>query len=130
METVILLVEDEPHACRAVRSFLEDEGFRVETATSGSGALRLLERGKYNAVVTNLELGDGINGLEVLNRFECMNPGRCKILMSGSSVLQTDCDSVGATFLPKPIDLERLVQVLRMGVASSGNSNKGTDCSA
>jgi DNA-binding NtrC family response regulator len=126
-DTAILLVEDEPLACRAARSFLENEGFRVEIATSGSAALRLLERGNYNAVVTNLDLGDGINGLQVLDRFERVNPGKCKILISGSSVLQSACDSVGAIFLPKPIDLERLAQTLRVALRDSSSSGQGSD---
>jgi DNA-binding NtrC family response regulator len=113
MDALILLVEDEPVARQAVRSFLEDEGFMVETVTSGRAALHLLERRLFNAVVTNLELGDGVDGLEVLKRFEHVNPGKCKVLISGRDVLQSSCDSVGAVFLPKPIDLQRLIQVLR-----------------
>jgi DNA-binding NtrC family response regulator len=113
MDAPILLVEDEPIACQAVKSFLEDEGFTVETVTNGRGALHLLGSSSYHAVVTNLELGDGIDGLEVLSRFEHVNPGKCKILISGRDVLQSSCDSVGAVFLPKPIDLTRLAQILR-----------------
>jgi two-component system cell cycle response regulator DivK len=124
MDAPILLVEDEPIACLAVRSFLESEGFTVETVMSGRAALHVLESGSYNAVVTNLELGDGIDGLKVLDRFERVSPGKCKILISGSSVLQSSCDSVGAVLLPKPIDLNRLAHMLRTALA---NDPQGTD---
>jgi two-component system cell cycle sensor histidine kinase/response regulator CckA len=114
MRTTILLVEDEAVSRRALTAFLEDEGYSVEVVADGDAALRLLgDHHSFDAVITNLELGGSVDGLDVLKHFERTNPGRCKILISGNTVLESSCDLVGAAFLPKPVDLEKLLRTVR-----------------
>lgn len=52
----ILVVDDEPFVCDAVRMMLSFDGHRVETASSGREALNMFEKGKYDLVITDYSM--------------------------------------------------------------------------
>jgi len=60
----ILVVDDEPNIIELARLYLEQEGYRVEAASSGSDALAKLDAIKPALVVLDLMLPD-IDGFEV-----------------------------------------------------------------
>jgi len=66
----VLVVEDSAAMRAFVRAALEDESshdpIEVTEASSGFEALRLLPRGPYDCVVTDVNMPD-INGLELVN---------------------------------------------------------------
>ena len=69
----ILVVEDSNSTRAFVRSALEDPSFgasvgetEVVEAASGFEAMRLLPRGPYDLIVTDINMGD-INGLELIH---------------------------------------------------------------
>lgn len=49
----ILVVDDEPFVCDAVKMMLTFDGHSVETASSGKMALELFAPGKYDLVITD-----------------------------------------------------------------------------
>jgi two-component system phosphate regulon response regulator PhoB len=61
----ILLVDDEPDILELVRFHLEQEGYAVETAATGSAALDSLRRGPPDLAVLDVMLPD-LSGTEVL----------------------------------------------------------------
>src|SRR5271163_1085402 len=69
----ILVVEDSGSTRAFVRAVLEDgvfadayAGVEVTEATCGFDAMRLLPRGRYDLIVTDLNMAD-INGLELIS---------------------------------------------------------------
>ncbi len=52
----ILVVDDEPFVCDAVKMMLKFDGHLVETAASGKDALALFEPGKFDLVITDFEM--------------------------------------------------------------------------
>ena len=52
----ILVVDDDPVVCDAVRRMLAFDGHQVEMATSGEQALGLFEIGKFDLVLTDQEM--------------------------------------------------------------------------
>jgi two-component system NtrC family sensor kinase len=54
----ILVVDDEQSIQRLLGSILEMDGHRVETARNGREALRRLERGRYDLVITDIKMPD------------------------------------------------------------------------
>jgi CheY-like chemotaxis protein len=52
----ILVVDDEPFVCEAVKLMLEFDGHRVETATSATEALKLYDEGHFDIVVTDYSM--------------------------------------------------------------------------
>lgn len=52
----ILVVDDQPHIIRVIRLGLEREGYRVETAGNGQEALEHLRDGRYDVLITDVEM--------------------------------------------------------------------------
>ena len=74
MQSLILVVDDEPKIVRLARDYLEKNGFRVVTAADGSSALAMARREKPDLIVLDLLL-PGMDGREV-----------CRILRNESDV--------------------------------------------
>jgi CheY-like chemotaxis protein len=52
----ILVVDDEPFVCDAVKMMLMFDGHNVTTANSGKDALALFEKGKFDLVITDFSM--------------------------------------------------------------------------
>ena len=63
----ILIVEDEQDILQLVKLYLEKEGFRTVTATTGAEGLKSAKQDKPDLVVLDLMLPE-IDGLEVCKR--------------------------------------------------------------
>jgi two-component system alkaline phosphatase synthesis response regulator PhoP len=63
----ILLIDDEPAIVETVRAYLEAEGYTVQTASDGPGALQLARSFQPDVLILDIML-PGFDGLEVLRR--------------------------------------------------------------
>jgi two-component system OmpR family response regulator len=54
----ILVVDDEPAVCGALKMMLEYDGHKVQTAGSGKEALSLLEQHKFDLITTDYAMPD------------------------------------------------------------------------
>jgi two-component system chemotaxis response regulator CheY len=110
----VLVVEDSPAMRTFVRSVLEQgpEEVEVQEAASGFDALRLLPRGSYGLVITDINMPD-INGLELL-RFVRQGPQHRDTAVLVISTMSSERDreralALGAdAFLAKPFSPETL----------------------
>jgi CheY-like chemotaxis protein len=57
----ILVVDDEPAVCGAIKMMLEHDGHQVQTANNGREALSLLEEGRFDLVTTDFAM-QGMKG--------------------------------------------------------------------
>ena len=67
----VLIVEDDPHIAELMRMHLRDEGYAIEHAADGNTGVRLLEQGRWDALVLDLML-PGVDGLEICRRARAM----------------------------------------------------------
>lgn len=117
----VLVVEDSPSARAFVRAVLEDSQFvasygpcEVVEATGGFEAMRLLPRGPYDLVVTDVNMAD-INGLELVQfiRRSEHHKGTPLVLIS-TQAMERDVArglSLGAdAYLAKPFTAAQLRQ--------------------
>src|SRR5262249_57080336 len=63
----VLVVDDEPSLAELLASVLRYEGWEIQTASDGSGAVRTAREFRPDAVVLDIMLPD-FDGLEVLRR--------------------------------------------------------------
>ena len=63
----ILVVDDDPDALDLAVAMIEDSGYEIETATSGSEALEAMARQRPDAMILDLML-PGMDGFEVVHR--------------------------------------------------------------
>ena len=68
MDIQVLVVEDDEHICNTVKTFLQNEGYRVDAAFHGDKALEMIYDKNYNLVIMDILL-PGINGQELLKEF-------------------------------------------------------------
>jgi two-component system, NtrC family, response regulator AtoC len=78
----ILLVDDEPGMLRYIRTLLEVDDYKVETATTGEEALQRLEKGLQPDLVLLDVLMPGIDGLETLEKLRQKRPGLKVVMLS------------------------------------------------
>lgn len=119
----MLVVEDSASTRALVRAIVESDAFRaavgeceVIEAASGFDAMRLLPRGPYDLIVTDINMGD-INGLELI-QFIRKSERYKETPLVIISTQSTDRDverglALGANaFVPKPFTAEALQSVL------------------
>jgi CheY-like chemotaxis protein len=62
----ILVVDDEPTVCRAIKMLLQFDGHFVQTVDSGEAALALLEQCPFDLIITDFSLSPhGLNGVQL-----------------------------------------------------------------
>jgi len=61
----LLLIEDEPAVLDFVRSALERNGYSVVCTASGADALRLLSKGDFHGVISDMRTPGGVDGAQV-----------------------------------------------------------------
>jgi response regulator RpfG family c-di-GMP phosphodiesterase len=110
----LLLVEDEAISRLALTQLLSDQGYSVVTTASGEEALGLLGTRNFDAVIADAKLRSGVNGFDVLRKFECVNPGGAKLLITGYSVGQLRENApVETIYISKPIDFDDFLLKLK-----------------
>ena len=110
---VILVVEDDHLIQSVVEESLTDGGFEIVIASSGEDAVQLLDtaKGKYRALVTDINLGTGnIDGWEVARHAREIDPEFPVIYMSGKDATEWASKGVpNSIMLAKPFAPAQLV---------------------
>ncbi|MDB5943861.1 MAG: two component, sigma54 specific, transcriptional regulator, Fis family [Ramlibacter sp.] len=114
----VLVVDDEPDLRTLYELTLLREGYRVDAAGTLAEAWQLLEAHRFDAVITDMRLPDGL-GLELLNRMlEQQRPERCVVMTAyGSAENAVDALKAGAfDYLTKPVDLKQFRNVVAAAI--------------
>lgn len=112
----ILVVDDEVLICELVQELLEAEGAVVVTEVDGRAAMLRLEDEPFDLVLTDLRLGNNIDGMQVLEHALRFHPDVVVILMTGFPTLENAVQSLksGAyDYITKPFTVDSLRAVVR-----------------
>ncbi len=107
----ILLVEDDQAMSAYVRDLLEDEGYEVSVANTGEQGLSKLQQENHDLVITDLELGSEIRGLDVLDRARAIPNAPEVIVVTAFATVDTAIRALksgAADYLTKPFRAEAL----------------------
>lgn len=121
-KTRILLVEDDLSLGTMLAMELKRRGHSVDTAKSGAEAVAKLGASEYDAVVTDLKLGD-MDGLEVLKLAKTRDPRTEVLVMTGHGSIDTAVAAMRAgafDYLTKPVEPEELNMVLDKALEHRG----------
>ncbi len=119
MSDSILIVDDERGIRESLTSVLRDEGFEVDTVSSGEDCLELTKRRHFACILLDIWLGDGIDGLETLARLTEEGIDSTVVMISGHGNIETAVRStkLGAfDFIEKPLSLERTVITIKNAI--------------
>jgi DNA-binding NtrC family response regulator len=112
----VLVVEDEAGIRLALSGLLKREGYDVVQCERGADALRALEAGAFDFVLTDLALGEGPSGLDVLRFVRERQPETPIVMITahGSEKIAVEAMKLGAEdYVPKPFDNDEIRLVVR-----------------
>src|SRR5829696_8246785 len=114
----LLVVDDEENLRITTAAILEREGYAVETASSGSEAVHLLEASEFDLVLTDLHM-EGGDGLSVLAEIRRRSPFTISVVLTGFASVESAIAALqqGAyDYLVKPCDIDEMKHTIRRGV--------------
>jgi CheY-like chemotaxis protein len=111
----ILVVDDEEPIRGLLRLILEPAGYAVLEAEDGEQALRRIEAGKVDLILTDLSM-PGLSGEAAIQMLRARQPGVKIVAMSGS-LLKTSQEAVARldvdAILPKPFHKAGLLEMVK-----------------
>src|SRR5580765_1314132 len=116
MQNSVLVVDDEKGIRDTLRGVLCDEGFEVYAVESGEACLELVKTKNFGCILLDIWLGDGIDGLDTLQKLKEEGNDAAVVMISGHGNIETAVRStkLGAfDFIEKPLSLERTVVTVK-----------------
>ena len=113
---LILIVDDEKTQRDMLQGFLEKQGYKVLTASSGEEALNLFQTAPVQLVLIDHRMDD-MNGDEVLEKMRAASPLVRAIMITAYGSVQTAVKvmQLGADdFLEKPVNLKELLTKIEL----------------
>lgn len=114
-EIKILLVEDEKKIADSIAKGLKELDYHVETAYDGRIGLRLYESGRFNIVITDINL-PGINGYDLCKIIRSSNQHIPVIMLTAFGATNDKIegfDSGADDYMVKPFEFRELVVRIR-----------------
>src|SRR5438270_10550785 len=122
----ILFVDDEKPLQELLRSELPRLGHEVTVCPDGKAALKVLEKGKFDAAILDLRM-PGMSGIEVLEHLKRVSPDTEAVVMTGHASMETAIEAVrlGAfDYITKPCKLAAIAAVLEKVIERRDFKNK------
>jgi PAS domain S-box-containing protein len=119
----LLIVDDEPEVGELLADILRGEDSVIDIAATGQAALQLLEKGEYDAILSDLRMPE-MDGPELYRRIEQLWPQRARqvVFITGdalSPTVQTFLAGTGQPYLEKPFVPADVRAVVREILAAS-----------
>ena len=113
----VLLIEDEPSIMALVSATLERNGYDVVCIESGAEALRLLEKGQFLGVVSDMRTPGGVDGAQVHSWISANRPDLVDkvVIITGDYANEetvTTLRKIGALYLEKPFRVQDLISAV------------------
>lgn len=113
----VLLIEDEPSIMALVSATLERNGYRVVCTESGADALRLLEKGRFLGVVSDMRTPGGVDGAQVHTWITQNRPDLVDkvVIITGDYANEETVSTlrrIGALYLEKPFRVQDLISAV------------------
>jgi len=110
----ILVVDDEPFVCEAVKMMLAFDGHIVETATDGREALAKFDRQRFDVVITDFAM-PAMKGDELAAAIKTRNPKQAVVMITAYAEMLRSAGEplAGVDFIiGKPFLLENLREAI------------------
>jgi two-component system, probable response regulator PhcQ len=115
----VLFVDDEPEILDSLRRTLRDETYRILTTTSATDALRRIEEGTVDLLITDLDMPE-MSGVELLHRVRVSRPDVVRILITGHASLDSAIKAINDgevhRYLTKPWSKGELRETIRQAL--------------
>jgi len=120
MERSILVVDDNHEMAEVLEELLDEEGYRVRCAFTGEAALREIAHESPDLVLADVMLPQ-VDGVSLAKQLRARGRATPVVLMSA---VYSYVDVPGLPFLPKPLNLDALLRVIRREIEAHGASER------
>lgn len=113
--TKILFVDDEPSIRLTLPVILEQHGFEVTVAGTVTDALRAIFAENFDALISDLNIGEPGDGFTVVSAMRRTHPGCVNFILTGYPAFETALQAIRSQvddYLVKRADVRELVQLL------------------
>jgi len=107
----ILVVDDETVMCESMAAWLREDGYTVDTAESGAGALELARVNRYAMCFIDLKMPGGMDGIETMMEIRRIQPEAVVIIITAYATVDTAIAAIkeGALeYIVKPCNPEEI----------------------
>lgn len=114
----ILVVDDEKTVRDITQAFLTLNGYEVNTAENGKEAFDELINNHYDVVITDMHMPQ-MGGMELLEKISQMPSNTITILLTGTTVTQSNVSGKPFAHLCKPFSHNQLIQLVQKGLQTN-----------
>ena len=110
----VLVIDDDESIRATLQAILDNEGYVVEVAATGTDAIKKSKDAVYNVALIDIKLPD-MEGTELLTRMRDSVPRTRKIIVTGYPSIQNAMDAVNNNadaYLTKPVDVDKLLRIV------------------
>ena len=115
MKHSILVVDDDENVRESLDVFLKSEGYDVETASSGKGALEKTAENSFPLLITDLKLPD-IDGLKLYENIKKTNPAVIAVIITGHASINSAVKAIRAgayDYIEKPFSMGKVLAIVK-----------------
>ncbi|MDZ7262273.1 MAG: sigma-54 dependent transcriptional regulator, partial [candidate division KSB1 bacterium] len=110
----ILVVDDEDSVRYSFERFLNEPGYKIDTASNGAEALTKFSQRPYDLVILDVRLPD-MSGLEVLHQLKSLDPKAVVLIITafGTTEIAIEATKSGAyDYILKPFDIPAMKKLI------------------
>jgi DNA-binding NtrC family response regulator len=119
----VLIVDDEADVRAVLHDLLVHLGYHPMPATNGAAALETLKRVTPDAVLLDIAMPGALGGVETLHAIKADYPDLPVIMVTANADREVAVATLAAgafDYVMKPVDLQRLHEVLAAAILMSG----------
>lgn len=111
----VLLVDDEPGILTTFQQILKGDGFEVTTAGSVAEGLALIQARPFDALITDLNIGEPGDGFTLVSAMRRTQPDAVTFIITGFPAFDTALEAIRSQvddYFVKPMDIGALLRAL------------------
>ncbi len=112
----VLIVEDDRDIREPMRELLEQEGYLVDCASTGTEALERIRRQENPRIILCDLMMPNMNGIELIETLRSQNHTKAvdaMVILSAAAHAKQTATELGVGFLRKPIDIDALLNMVQ-----------------
>ena len=116
--SIILIIDDDAQLRKSFNKLLIEEGYDIETASSGEMGLEMVNKNFPDLVILDMKL-PGMNGLETFKAIHDIEPKLPVIIMTAYGTTETaiEATKMGAfDYLLKPFDIPEMLTIIKQAL--------------
>ncbi|MDD3926575.1 MAG: sigma-54 dependent transcriptional regulator [bacterium] len=121
-QSKILIVDDEPNIRHILSAILRKDGYLVQSADNGEGALKMMEEDTFDLIITDLVMPQ-MGGIDLLREVLQRRPGTAVVIMTAYGTIKTAVEAMkmGARdYITKPFEMDEVKIVARNALDMAG----------